>query len=213
MASATPEPFASTGSAQSAEPAESATAATESESASGLAAMSAPAKCFDQGECQIGDSGPGGGIVFHDAGSVQEWGRYLEAAPEGWSGRLEDPKAVWCDQSASRATTKTFTREGIGEGLGNAERIFKIQRCAPSSAMGMARDYLGAGLNDWYLPAKDEVLALNEAGWKVGGETAWLWTSSRTTERAALIVVFGITWKLFSTAFPSMAQVPPIRAF
>lgn len=35
--------------------------------------------------CAIGDTGPGGGIVFYDAGSRQSWGRYLEVAPTGWA--------------------------------------------------------------------------------------------------------------------------------
>ena len=34
------------------------------------------------GDYTIGDTGPGGGIVFFDAGSVQPWGRYLEAGPQ-----------------------------------------------------------------------------------------------------------------------------------
>lgn len=44
--------------------------------------------------CAIGDTGPGGGIVFYDAGTRQPWGRYLEAAPAGWVDSPVTPSPV-----------------------------------------------------------------------------------------------------------------------
>ena len=37
--------------------------------------------CSAGTSCQVGDIGPGGGVVFYDAGSSQSWGRWLEASP------------------------------------------------------------------------------------------------------------------------------------
>ena len=45
----------------------------------------AAALCVVGNPCAMGTKGQGGGIVFYDAGSSQSWGRYLEAAPAGWS--------------------------------------------------------------------------------------------------------------------------------
>jgi len=40
--------------------------------------------------CAVDARGPGGGRIFHDAGSAQPWGRYLEVAPQNWNGTLLD---------------------------------------------------------------------------------------------------------------------------
>ena len=47
--------------------------------------------CRVGGACKVGDVGPGGGIVFYDAGSMQSWGRYLEAS------MTDLPRSQWHD--------------------------------------------------------------------------------------------------------------------
>lgn len=46
--------------------------------------------------CAVSTRGPGGGIVFYDAGSQQAWGRFLEVAPQNWNGTPSAcPKSIW----------------------------------------------------------------------------------------------------------------------
>jgi len=54
-------------------------------------AYTGTAVCYDlykagvQVPCAENTIGPGGGVIFYDAGSVQSWGRFLEAAPWKWN--------------------------------------------------------------------------------------------------------------------------------
>ena len=107
--------------------------------------------CATGGTCSIGDTGPGGGIVFYDAGSQQSWGRYLEIAKSGWNGAGETT-ARWCS-TALAATALNVLTDGIGQGLANSTTI--ANACGEGAAY-MARNYNGGGKTNWYLPTPAE---------------------------------------------------------
>ncbi len=119
------------------------------------------------GDYMIGDTGPGGGIVFYDAGSVQPWGRYLEAGSE-----LGDED--WCDDSELDVAG---TKETIGAGAANTKLIAAACRAGAANTVS---DYDGGGKTDWFLPSKDELNALYEQRDAVGGFGSDLyWSSSQ----------------------------------
>ena len=68
--------------------------------------QAAVVKCAQGGVCNVGNIGPGGGRIVYDAGSLQWWGRYLEAitVPSGagrpWS-LLPDRKSTRLNSSHS----------------------------------------------------------------------------------------------------------------
>ena len=107
--------------------------------------------CATGGTCSIGDTGPGGGIVFYDAGSQQSWGRYLEIAKSGWNGAGETT-ARWCSTALATTALNVLT-DGIGQGLANSTTI--ANACGEGAAY-MARNYNGGGKTNWYLPTPAE---------------------------------------------------------
>jgi hypothetical protein len=73
----------------------------------------------------VGDIGPGGGLVFFDAGSAQAWGQFLECAPAGWFGSGEDDPVLpwdsmqWRGDRGFTTFTKLDTRDELGTGMRN----------------------------------------------------------------------------------------------
>ena len=193
--------------------------------------------CVVGGICKIGNTGPGGGVVFYDAGSQQSWGRYLEFAPEGWSGSKIDPKTSWCNVSDILFTNATklpqwgFLGQTLGDGKENTDLI--LTRCSSGAAVEV-RAYRGGGQSDWFLPSIGELNELckyasdQETGdlkyscqlriWPPSrefGKTSdsnFYWSSSETSFNTALAQFFGsgntnYAYKTNSYAFR------PIRAF
>lgn len=116
----------------------------------------APTCASGLGVCALGDVGPGGGLVFYDAGSVQPWGQYLEMAPKAWGAGAEvDPKYNWCN-TLSYFVGANAT--GIGDGAANTSNMMTAG-CV-SSAANAATAYAGGGFTDWFLPSRDELNAM-----------------------------------------------------
>ena len=117
--------------------------------------------CVPSSFCPLGSTGPGGGIVFYDAGSQQSWGRYLEAAPTGWSGTTTDPKKNWCNVTGvhfAATITDVAFKANIGAEIGKGKANTSLMMANCSSGAGhAAQTYQGGGKSDWFLPSRDEL--------------------------------------------------------
>jgi hypothetical protein len=114
-------------------------------SAGAVARVQTPTKTYN-----IGDRGPGGGIVFYDKGQyTYEW-RYLEAAPD------DIPTTLAWASSGHTSTDIPGTGTVIGTGSRNTALILAVDPNAPAAKA--CRDYRGPNnLTDWFLPSKDEL--------------------------------------------------------
>ena len=137
--------------------------------------------CTSDSNCPLGSTGPGGGMVFYDAGSKKSWGRYLEAAKDDWKGGYSQAVfAPWCKkwngdytfgvkdvrplniyltgEVSNPALKKTL---GVEIGKGKANTDLMLAFCDDErSAAAMARAHKGGNKSDWYLPSKNELMAL-----------------------------------------------------
>lgn len=154
---------------------------------------------------RIGDTGPGGGIVFYDAGSPQEWGQYLEAAPAGWNGTPRDSRVRWCDRDVS-----IVTMPSIRDGAANTQAM--LEGC-PSGAANIVHDYAGGGKADWFLPSRDELNALRAQQGSVGGLAPYAyWSSSEDGAGYAWYQVLADGRQNFTSKAKTLS-VRPVRAF
>jgi hypothetical protein len=160
-------------------------------------------KCSNGGAatvCKVGDIGPGGGIVFYDAGKEEYWGRYLEMAPQSCEGvryawrPAGNNNTVYKPQGDQTAAELRVLAKGIGMGKANT-RIITLALGAGKYAAKYAEDLVCGGRDDWFLPSKDELdtaynrLAQNRVGSKdtpIGGfNKGYYWTSTDYNDKTA----------------------------
>ena len=182
----------------------------------------------------MGDTGPGGGIVFyvHDdaddlftstGSDCDTTCKYLEAAPTGWGNGITvaagettgtstvDPILKWCsDTTALRnATTKT----AIGDGRPNTTSSTNNVAACATGAIFHAELYAGNGKTDWHLPSKDELNELFLKKATVGGfSSGYYWSSSEGGADRAWDQSFGTGFQVYGLKYFADV-VRPVRAF
>ena len=100
------------------------------------------------------DTGPAGGLIFHDKGSYSDGWRYLEAAPVS----TEVENARWMSGVYGFDTGATLT--GIGDGYKNNIKVLAHSDATADyypNAFLAARAVCYGGYGDWFLPSKDEL--------------------------------------------------------
>lgn len=171
---------------------------------------------------EIGETGPGNGIVFYysEAGfscgpNLSSTCNYLEAAPNPWSNESEDPQITWSTLANHEIAVTGADDTSIGTGYKNSIAIANQSgNLAASTAAMSAREYDGGGKSNWYLPSKDELDLLFTKRSTVGGfiTSDNYWSSSEIENNGAWNQSFTIGQQGGNGKFDTRA-VRPIRAF
>jgi len=152
----------------------------------------------------IGDTGPGGGIVFYDKGSVSNGWRYLEAAPVN-HGALR-----W--SSSDYATTLIAgTEAAIGTGKANTAAILAVDANAPAAKA--CASYREGGKDDWFLPSIDELNEMYKARSYLGMSSDTFWSSSQYSNYRAWGQHFGHGYQDYTYKDYGYRFVRAVRAF
>jgi len=203
--SGTTSPFTVTGSFASNQAYTFSMTATNAQGASGSSSASnsvTPVRVY-----AIGDTGPGGGKVFYDAGSTLSWGRYLEAASSSTGSWNSASTYGWAPFA-----TLVGTSSAIGTGLANSNAAYSLSS-ESYFAIGACRAYNGGGKSDWFLPSKDELNALSAQITAAGGATGdFYWSSTEVNATNAWYQNLN-TGGQYSYVKTYSYYVRPVRAF
>ena len=170
----------------------------------------------------VGDTGPGGGIIiyylaagfncgpsFTDTGSPTGGKcKYLESAPIYTGYDWNSNYYRWSGDTTTSVTTST----AIGAGYKNTLAIVAQSNVA-SRAGTIARAFRGPNnFDDWYLPSKDELNQVYIQRSAIGVTSIFHWTSSQTSNTEAYNQNFNTGTNGASNKNNEL-YVRPIRAF
>lgn len=135
--------------------------------------------------------GPAGGIVAYDKGVFTDGWRYLEISNKDVGRNYATAGfyrfgAVW---STSPVSYLAGTSEKMGDGLSNTE--FIISKLSGESAAKFCADYSVNSFSDWFLPSKEEAVAIITSLYKGGMSLQSglsTWTSSEIDTQQAFFI-------------------------
>ena len=173
--------------------------------------------CANGGICVVGDTGPGGGIVFYvvaDSSSfscgptLSEMCTYLErGVGAGAAGT-----ALWATSHTGKDVSNVDVpadeigsdAQGVVVGTGYKNTLAIISQQGAYNSLsniymaGAAHAFHGAGLIDWYLPSTNELSALYSSGFVTGA--AYTQSSTETSFRTTSGINLPVTGSSIQTA-------------
>jgi hypothetical protein len=154
----------------------------------------------------IGDTGPGGGKIFYDAGSTLSWGRYMEAA-------VSTTSPTWVDAGRTAGPLSSFgsSSTAIGTGLANTN-LMVAQDATANRAHTICRSFTGGGKTDWFLPSKDELNQLYIRRATIGDlVSTYYWSSSEHVNPQQLLIQYFVNGSQFENYKNNTAHARAIR--
>ena len=211
--------------AQAAQAAEAAEAKQDIEKNQSIG-MGASYKCVVGKYCSIGNTGPGGGIVFYGDG-IAGSGKHFEAAQTVGN----DLILPYCIPKIGAKTREGYDYNGlndyimgvpdkagyiyysrrIGDGPFNTKMM--LTKCSDSAA-NFASEFKGGGLSDWFLPS----VALLQELWLhreliSGLQGVGYWSSSEDTKSTAFYFSMDASGSFISDNKAARYSVRPVRKF
>ena len=165
----------------------------------------ASAPCALGGDCIVGDTGPGGGKVFYVSVGGFACGvtrsstcHYLELAPTNWNGGT-DPQRPWAQSTPVDYTSTTLLlSQSLGYGALNTKAIIDQGNSnTATSAAALAASYAptvnGTVVNDWFLPAEDDLKEVWNQKTVIGFVNSGgnYWSSSSVAQLNGRYFIFG----------------------
>jgi hypothetical protein len=157
---------------------------------------------------KVGNTGPGGGIIFYDKGNYSGGWRYLEVA------QRDAGKASWGLGGLYRKNVKG-TETSVGSGKKNTELILAKLKASGETrkAAQLCEAFTSNGYKDWFLPSRDELYLIynNFKASQLFDKPDWFWSSSQADFDAwSLDFHTGKLWD-YSKNYPF--SVRAVRAF